>query len=101
MSTPANGDGGAAVTLREVYALLKEVRSDLSLEIGKVVSHVDSKFSTHAVEHSEHEAQHVRDANARVQSEAERRSMIRWAVTSIIAAMGVGVALWAAFKTGG
>lgn len=101
MSTPANGNGGAAVTLREVYALLKEVRSDLSLEIGKVVSHVDSKFSTHAVEHSEHEAQHVRDANARMQAEAERRGMLRWAVTSIIAAIGVAVAIWVAVRTGG
>jgi hypothetical protein len=101
MSTPPNGGNGAAVTLREVYALIKEVRSDLSLEIGKVVSHVDSKFSAHAVEHTDHEAQHVRDANARSQAEAERRSMIRWAVTSIIAAMGVAVAIWVAVKSGG
>lgn len=93
MTTPPNGGNGNAVTLREVYALLKEVRSDLTLEITKVAQHVDAQFSHHTTEHAEHEAQHVRDATHREKDEAKRASMIRWAVTTIIAAIGIIAAI--------
>ena len=100
-SLPTNSPGnGNAVTLREVYSLLKEVRSDLLLEIGQVKQHVDSKFSEHDSEHAEHEKQHLRDADHRERDEEKRRSLIRWAVTSLLSGAGVLVAIYVASKGG-
>ena len=99
--TPPHVGNGAAVTLREVYALLKEVRSDVLLEIGQVRAHVDSKFAEHDREHAEHDAQHAQDVQERNAAESRRLSSLRWAVTTILAAIGVFIALYVAFKNGG
>ena len=100
MSPPHPGNG-AAVTLREVYALLKEVRADVLLEIGQVRAHVDSKFADHDREHTEHDAQHDRDTQEQRASEARRLSALRWAVTTLLSGIGVFIALYVAFKRGG
>ncbi len=97
---PHLGNNGA-VTLREVYALLKEVRADVLLEIGQVRAHVDSKFAEHDREHAEHDAQHAQDVQERNAAESRRLSSLRWAVTTILAAIGVFIALYVAFKNGG
>lgn len=102
MTTGPQAPGnGAAVTLREVYALLKEVRSDLLVEIGNVRNDFAGKLNEHDKEHGEHEAQHQRDAAHRAADEARRASMIRWAVTTVLSGAGVFVAIYVAFKQGG
>ena|SRR6266498_3013608 len=98
---PPHAGNGAAVTLREVYALLKEVRADVLLEIGQVRSHVDSKFADHDREHTDHDAQHARDVQERNAAEARRLSALRWAVTTLLSGIGVFIALYVAFKRGG
>ena len=98
MTSPGTPGNGAAVTLREVYALIKEVRADLLLEIGQVGAHVDTKFSEHMAEHNKHDVDHEREQSAREQSDAQRRSLIRWAVTTLISAAGVFLALFVAFR---
>src|SRR6266542_4368293 len=99
--TPPHPGNGAAVTLREVYALLKEVRADVLLEIGQVRAHVDSKFAEHDREHTEHDTRHAQDVQERNASEARRLSAVRWAVTTLLAGAGVFIALYVAFKRGG
>ena len=75
MSVPPDGP----VTLRELYALIGAIRAELVSEIGKVTSHVDQRLMAHENEHRE--------------DNRHRSSMIRWAVTTVIAVIGVGAAI--------
>lgn len=63
------------VTLREVYSLLQSLRLELLAAIDKASVHVDTEFTLHEARH-EREKEH-------------RASLIRWAVTTIIAFLGL------------
>lgn len=85
------------VTLRELYMLVDSTRTELRAEVDKtrtelraevqaVTQHVDGKFTEHDSEH---------------RIDAERRSsLFRWSVTTIIAVIGVVVAVYVAAHGG-
>lgn len=75
------------VTLRELYALLDKTRAEILTELQKFRGDVDKKFG-------DHEGMHDRESS-------RRTSLMRWAVTTIIAAIGVMVAIYVATKSGG
>lgn len=81
MTTP---DNQASVTLREVYGLVQALRTELLAELRGMTTQWESKLEAHDVQH-----QRDRDANS---------SRVRWAVTTVLAAAGVLVALWKAFE---
>lgn len=74
----ANGD--SPVTLREVYTLIEGVRDK-----------IEAGFKAHDTEHTAHDLKH----------DAEHRSMVslvRWAVTTVLSAGGIAVAIWVGVK---
>jgi len=74
------------VTLRELYTLIEKTRSDLLLDLQKVSTGVDQKFTEHVLEHKHEKRQ--------------RDGLIRWAVTTLITTAGVMVAIYVAAKGG-
>lgn len=76
---PDSERNGARATIREVMALVEQSRRDVLAEIAKLETEVDAKLATHAVEH-----QRERDW---------RSGLVRWAVTTIIAAAGTAFAI--------
>jgi hypothetical protein len=78
--------GGGAVTIREVYSLINTVRNELLAELGKLSAEVKAELNQHEAEHARHELEHIRDRQ-------ERAGRIKWAVTTIIAFLGVLTAI--------
>ncbi len=71
----------------ELQAEMKEERAELKAEVQAFIVAVDKQFEDHEVKHDrEHE---------------HTKSMIRWAVTTVMSGAGVAVAIYVAFKTGG
>jgi hypothetical protein len=77
----------AIVTLRELYTLIEKTRSDMVLEIEKVNSSVKEQFTKHEAVHVKHDNQHDKE-------HAHTISMIRWGVTTLLAAAGVFISLY-------
>lgn len=77
----------------ELRAEMKEERAELKAEVQALVVAVDKKFDDHETEHVQHEAKRDREDD-------HLKSMIRWAVTTIMSGAGVAVAIYVAFKTG-
>ncbi len=105
----AGGNGGVplpdgTVTIREVYALINQMRAEiksemstthaamqneraeLRAEVQVITTMVEKKFDDHETAHEKEDA-HI-------------KSLIRWAVTTVMSAAGVAVAIYVAFKGG-
>jgi len=67
--------GENAPTIREVYQLIETVERRLAVKIDTVMTDVNTRFSTH-------ELQHINETD-------KRNSLLRWAVTSILTGTGV------------
>lgn len=101
MHVPENG--GSTVTLREVYSLVESVRAELLSELKATKTSIDSLLQAHEADHKSHDDLHERERLAQEiaaeRAQEKRSSHIRWAVTTIIAAIGVIVAIYVAFQT--
>jgi hypothetical protein len=75
---------GNAVTLRELYQLVEGVQAKVLAEMKTVRTDLEAKLTLH-------QAEHARDAD-------RRSSLTRWAVTAVISAAGVMLALYVAFR---
>jgi len=100
------------VSIREVYHLINTMRAEIKTERAELreesraeraemkaevqafIVAVDKKFDDHETEHSVLTGKHD-------QEHEHTKSMIRWAVTTIMSGAGVAVAIYVAFKTGG
>jgi hypothetical protein len=89
MTVTPSPDG--IVTLRELYTLIEKTRSDMVLELEKLSSSVKEKFTEHDTVHVKHDVMHDKE-------HAHTISMIRWAITTIIAVAGLGIAVWVGVK---
>lgn len=92
MTPPVAPDG--IVTLRELYSLLDKTRAELLLEIQKLQTSVDKKFQDHDAVHVKHDASHEKE-------HSHQTSLVRWGVTTILSAIGIAIAIYVAFKSGG
>jgi hypothetical protein len=72
------GNGGS-VTIRELYAQIGSLRTEMNVRLDKIEETLDVRFDAHKLEHS-------------VET-SRKNSYIRWAVTSVISVVGVGVAI--------
>jgi len=90
-------DPSEGASLREVYSLVGALRTEVLAELKSLAATVDTRFTQHDAEHSLHESLHEKHEQQHLRDRDHRASMIRWAVTTIVSAIGVLIALYAAF----
>jgi len=86
-----------AASLREVHTLIDTLRTELLSEFKQLESMVDVRFERHDSEHATHNSEHKQHEQQHQRDRDHRASIVRWAVTTIVSAVGVLIALYAAF----
>jgi hypothetical protein len=84
--------GHGAVTLRELYQQTESVRITLESKLDTVSTRLDAALSKHEGEHDLHEQRHEREHDKRV-------SLVRWAVSTIVALGAIAVSATAVLIT--
>lgn len=90
MAAPENG--GTPISLREVYGLIESVRKELLSEMKATEAKLDSVMVRHQTEHTAHDAEHNTHAEWHDREHEKRVSLVRWAITTIIAILAVVIA---------
>lgn len=78
------------VTLREVYGLVNQTRTELMSEVKLLRSDMEKRLDTLEADIDKRMIKHDTDHNV---EDTRRRSMTRWAVTTVLSGMGVITAI--------
>jgi hypothetical protein len=92
---PEDQRDGARATIREVMALIEQVRRDAIAEVKQLRTELEGKIALAAVEQeadrTAHEEEHKREEN-------RKSGRLRWAVSTIMtggaALLGFAIAVW-------